>query len=166
MLKNYSFNKFHIFIVTFVKQLKPKDMQKNPNCWRLMAMFFTMALLFAMGTIQGNEVPALRQVQTELMNSPPGQTMIIIAVENNRLVVNELLVSYQIARGVSVPYRGLITNNAINSYILQDFKCYLYYTISPTEKQPRLLAGFRTEIDKYPFTACDLGNRKRVNTYI
>lgn len=141
-------------------------MQKNPNCWRLMAMFFTMALMFAMGQIQGNERSAERLIQTELMNSPPGQTMIIIAVENNRLVVNELMVSYQIARGVSVPYRGLIASDAINTDISQDFKCYLYYTISPTETQPRLLAGFRTEIDKYPFTACDLGNRERVNKYI
>ena len=140
-------------------------MQKNPNCWRLMAMFFTMALLFAMGTIQGNERSAERLIQTELMNSPPGQTMIIIAVENNRLVVNELLVSYQVARGVSVPYRGLITNDAINTYISQDFKCYLYYSISPTETQPRLLAGFRTEIDKYPF-ATDLGDRQSQAKYI
>jgi len=129
-------------------------------------MFFTMALLFAMGTIQGNERSAERLIQTELMNSPPGQTMIIIAVENNRLVVNELLVSYQIARGVSVPYRGLITSDAVNTYISQDFKCYLYYSISPTETQPRLLAGFRTEIDKYLFIACDLGNRERLATYI
>ena len=129
-------------------------------------MFFTMALLFAMGTIQGNERSAERLIQTELMNSPPGQTMIIIAVENNRLVVNELFVSYQIARGVSVPYRGLITSDAVNTYISQDFKCYLYYSISPTETQPRLLAGFRTEIDKYLFIACDLGNRERLATYI
>ena len=128
-------------------------------------MFFTMALLFAMGTIQGNERSAERLIQTELMNSPPVQTMIIIAVENNRLVVNELFVSYQIARGVSVPYRGLITSDAINTNISQDFKCNLYYTITPTETQPRLLAGFRTKIDKYPF-ATDLGDRQSQAKYI
>lgn len=140
-------------------------MHKNPNSWRLIAMFFTMALLFAMGTIQGNERPAERLVQTELMNSPPGQIMIIIAVENNRLVVNYLLVSYQIARGVAVPYRGLIARDAINTIISQSFECNLYYTITQTEYQPRLLAGFRTEINKYPL-AFDLGVRERVGKYI
>jgi hypothetical protein len=65
--------------------------------------------------------------------------------------------SIQIARGVSVPYKYLISD-AITFDDYQSYECNIYYTISRTDYKPAALAGYPKQIDKYPFSG-DLGLR-------
>ena len=65
--------------------------------------------------------------------------------------------SIQIARGVSVPCKYLISD-AITFDDFQSYECNIYYTISRTDYKPDALAGYPNLIDKYPF-ASDLGLR-------
>ncbi len=66
--------------------------------------------------------------------------------------------SIQIARGVSVPDKYLITDAIIFDDEIS-YECNVYYTISRTDYKPDKLAGYPNSIDKYPF-ASDLGLRQ------
>jgi len=80
-----------------------------------MAMFFSMALLFVLGSIQGNARPAEKLVQTELMNSPPGQIIIaVVETTNFQMYKSPVMQSILLSREVSVPYKGLICRIQIN----------------------------------------------------
>jgi len=64
----------------------------------------------------------------------------------------------QIARGVSVPDKGLISYDCIVFEDKTNYQCNIYYTISRTDYKPNELDGYPNLIDKYPF-ASDLGLR-------
>jgi cbb3-type cytochrome oxidase subunit 3 len=68
-------------------------------------------------------------------------------------------VSYLIARGVSVPDKGLISSDAIIYNDQESFECNLYYTIDRIDLKLPVLPGFKNQPDKYPF-ASDLGLRE------
>jgi len=68
-------------------------------------------------------------------------------------------VSYLIARGVSVPDKGLISSDAIIYNDQESFECNLYYTIDRIDLKLPVLPGFENQPDKYPF-ASDLRLRK------
>lgn len=121
-------------------------------------MFFVMAMLFAMASVQGSVIPASRLVQTELMNSPPGQHIIVIAMTNNFQLISQPIVSYQIDRGVSVPYRGLIINDAITTSINKELPGYLTYFQPRINNKLTLRHGYPTLNSVNQF-ATDLGVR-------
>ena len=65
--------------------------------------------------------------------------------------------SIQIARGVSVPCKYLISD-AITFDDFQSYECQIYYTISRTDYKADISPGYPKQIDKYPFSG-DLGVR-------
>ena len=91
---------------TSVKQKNVIEM-KNPRGYFLSGLMMIAMLLFAMG-VQGNTVKSMWHDQTVITHSPPQQVIVMIKDNSNFPVVNEPATSYQIARGVSVPLRGLI----------------------------------------------------------
>lgn len=134
-------------------------MERNPNSWRLLAMLFSLAMLFALGQVNASTVAPERPLQYEIANSPPGQ--VIIAIDQTSAIefaqpTAQIMIC--IDRGVSVPYKGLIKSDAQITNDTQKFECNIYYTISQIDLKPDILAGYRNEIDKYPFAA-DLGLR-------
>jgi hypothetical protein len=46
-------------------------MEKNPNYWHLLTMFFLMAMLFVSGPIQGNPIMSNKHDIVCTVNSPP-----------------------------------------------------------------------------------------------
>jgi hypothetical protein len=129
-----------------------------PKLLRIIAVFFTLALMCAQVAVQASTNPSSTMVFTELANAPPGHTQIAIVMENNiSQVVDQPIICQQIERGVSVPYRGLINEYLKYNYRI-NFTCNRYYAISTTEYEPQLMPGFRTERLTNRF-ATDLGVR-------
>jgi hypothetical protein len=129
-------------------------MQRNPNSWRLIAMFFVMAMFFAMGPINGNASAPNQHEISIAVNSPPAFD-IVVANENSQsqtvvwLCTSTPGVNFNASVGVS---------DAILFTDTPSVECNIYYTIEEIDLKPRLLNGFKNEIDKYPF-ASDLGVR-------
>jgi hypothetical protein len=67
--------------------------------------------------------------------------------------------SYLLARGVSVPDKGLISSDIIVYNDPESFTCNRYYAIEKFDLKLLTLTGFENQLDKYPF-ASDLGLRK------
>ena len=88
-------------------------MNRNPNSWRLLAMFFAMAMLFVLGSINVTSASVERPGEMSYVNLPPGHDIIAISLTENLQIVDRPVESYLIARGVSVPYRGLMNDVAI-----------------------------------------------------
>ena len=93
-------------------------MEKNPNSWRLLTIFFAMAMLFALGSVDVKSASIDRSDAITFVNLPPGQEIIAITVIENLQIIDQMKIdqpseTYQIARGVSVPYRGLMNDVAI-----------------------------------------------------
>lgn len=132
-------------------------MERNPNSWRLLSIFFAMAMLFALGSVSIVSASVDKTDQEMFVNLPPGQEIIAITLIENLQIIDQASETYLIARGVSVPYKGLIKDVEIYNSIT-DFQCNICYTISKVDLKPDILNGFRQEIDKYPF-AGDLGLR-------
>jgi hypothetical protein len=128
-----------------------------PKLLRIIAVFFTLALMCAQVAVQASTNPSSTIVFTELANAPPGHVQIAIVMTDNFQIADQPVVCQQIARGVSVPYRGLINEYLKYNYIIK-FTCNRYYTISQTDYTPRLMAGIRTERVTTRF-ATDLGVR-------
>lgn len=128
-----------------------------PKLLRIIAVFFTLALMCAQVAVQASTNPSSTMVFTELANAPPGQTQIAIVMTDNFQIVDQPAVCQQIARGVSVPYRGLINEYLKYNYIVK-FTCNRYYAISHPGSVPSLMEGFRTERVTTRF-ATDLGVR-------
>jgi hypothetical protein len=90
---------------------------KNPRGYFLSGLFLIAALLFAMGSMQGNPVKGAPLYQSEITNPPPVQIVNNVIIETPIFqVVNEPVVSTQIVRGVSVPYLGLSARMTHNYY--------------------------------------------------
>ena len=99
---------------------------------RIIAMFFTLALMCAQVAVQASCNPASTLVFTQLANAPPGHTQMAIVNTNEFQVVDQLIICQQIARGVSVPYLGLINKDLL--YIdIQRLKCNKYYATCRTD---------------------------------
>lgn len=81
-------------------------MQKKSNLIRLIAMFFVAAMLFAMGPVQGSihygSAPTASYAFD--LGPPVAQSLMFISVSKTSQPV-------MIARGVSVPIKGLIMSN-------------------------------------------------------
>jgi len=88
-------------------------MEKNPNSWRLLSIFFAMVMLFALGSVEVSGCSIDRSDPVSFVNLPPGQDIIAITVIENAQINNQPEIVYQIARGVSVPDKGLISPVAI-----------------------------------------------------
>jgi hypothetical protein len=89
---------------------------KNQRGSFLSVMFIAAMLLFAMGPINGNTAFSERNPVVYSMNAPPGH-VVVAAVENQNFPVYELsMTDILIARGVSVPYLGLIMSDNNYSY--------------------------------------------------
>lgn len=157
-----------LYYNSIVKQLKPyKKMEKNPNSWRLLSIFFAMAMLFALGSVDVKSASIDRSDPVTFVNLPPGQDIIAITVIENVQINNQPEIAYQIARGVSVPYRGLmIVNNnfTFNQYqsLVGDVVCKLAdrcssKTISTlykettlaTKAKPNQSRGVKTRLTDY-----------------
>jgi hypothetical protein len=97
---------------------------KNPRGYYLSGLFLMAFLLFCMGSIQGNPI-MVKYHNQEMTNSPPGQIVIAVIETPTYQVTVEPSVCTQIARGVSVPLRGLIceTSNFINEKQISRFMC-------------------------------------------
>lgn len=75
-------------------------MEKNPNSWRLIAMFFAIAMLFALGSIQGSPKANIDPDPGYIFDmGPPAVQQIVFVGEATQPIL--------IARGVSVPIREL-----------------------------------------------------------
>lgn len=87
-------------------------MNRNHNSWKLLAMFFAMAMLFALGSVNVTSASVERPGEMSYVNHPPGQSVIAITLTQNLQITNQMkidqpCISYQVERGVSVPYLGL-----------------------------------------------------------
>jgi hypothetical protein len=126
----------------------------------LMVIFMFTAMILTMVSVQGNSRNVVKHDLAYSMNSPPGE-VIIVSIETPTFQVVQTPVSdIQIARGVSVPIKFLISD-AIIYDDFQSYECNIYYTISRTDYKSDALDGYPNQIDKYPF-ASDLGNRERL----
>jgi hypothetical protein len=121
-----------------------------PKILRIIAMFFTLALMCAQVAVQASSNPASTLVFTELANAPPGHTQMAIVNTNELQVVDQQavrqpIICQQIARGVSVPYLGLINKDLL--YIdVQRLKCNKYYTTCRIDNMLRQRLSNRTGI--------------------
>ena len=93
-------------------------MERNPNSWKLLAMFFAMAMLSALGSVNVTSASVERPGEMSYVNHPPGHAVIAITLTENLQITNQMkidqpCISYQVERGVSVPYRGLMNDVAI-----------------------------------------------------
>lgn len=70
----------------------------------------------------------------------------------------------QIARGVSVPDKGLINYDCIVFEDFTNYQCNIYYTISRIDRKLDVLIGFERTPDKYPFSG-NLGTWQRSSTF-
>jgi hypothetical protein len=86
---------------------------KNPRGYIISSMLIAMMLMFVLGPIQGNPQKAERYNAVYSMNSPPGQIVIAIIETPTFQITVAPAVCTQIARGVSVPDRGLMVSTAL-----------------------------------------------------
>jgi len=102
---------------------------------------------------------ALVPPQTVPVDKDVGITCVITDIHQMQTpVIAPCEMNYQLARGVSVPDKGLISSDAITYDNQESFTCNTYYTIDRLDLKLPTLAGFENQIDKYPF-ASDLGLR-------
>jgi hypothetical protein len=77
---------------------------------------------------------------------------IVCTIADNHQMPNVVISpceSYQVARGVSVPCKYLMSE-AIIFDDLSDFRCYDYHTIQTPIFETETLPGYTQRIDKYP----------------
>lgn len=117
---------------------------------RFAVMFFSFLLVAFLAT---SFKPKAERVVTDVGYS--------LTIDQNVPVMIAVspVMDYQIIRGVSVPYRGLINQDALITYNQESFECNIYYTIERIDLKLPTLTGFENQPDKYPF-ASDLGLRK------
>lgn len=106
-------------------------------------------------------ISALIPPQKVVVDNDVGYSLTIDQNTNQMIAVSPApVMDYQIVRGVSVPYKGLISQDALITYNQESFECGIYYTIDRIDFKLSTLTGFEDQPDKYPF-ASDLGTWER-----
>lgn len=117
-------------------------------------------LILALITLFYIGISALVPPQKVVVDKDVGYSLTIDQNIPQTVFLAPAITDYQIVRGVSVPYKGLIDQDALVTYNQESFECGIYYTIDRIDFKLPTLTGFESQPDKYPF-ASDLGTWER-----
>lgn len=117
-------------------------MHRNPNSWRLIALFFAAFMLFCLGSIQGNPVDKpVMQKDYVFSNSPPAAAPAIMINESLPICVTWIAVSTP-GDAISYSAEGYIISNsagALNRVVNLHINNYSLKAICNTNYRQRLV---------------------------